>query len=55
MDLAPSEQLRIWAHELAGMAKTGLLHAHDGYDRDRWLPKVGCSVAAPGPAAAVFQ
>ena len=30
-----SEQLRFWAHELGGMAKTGLLHAHDDYDRDR--------------------
>jgi ADP-ribose pyrophosphatase YjhB (NUDIX family) len=35
MDLPPSEQLRFWAHELGGMAKTGLLHAHDTYDRDR--------------------
>jgi ADP-ribose pyrophosphatase YjhB (NUDIX family) len=35
MDLPPSEQLRFWAHELGGMAKTGLLHAHDGYDQDR--------------------
>jgi ADP-ribose pyrophosphatase YjhB (NUDIX family) len=35
MDLPPSEQLRYWAHELGGMAKTGLLHAHDSYDRDR--------------------
>jgi ADP-ribose pyrophosphatase YjhB (NUDIX family) len=35
MDLPPSEQLRFWAHELGGMAKTGLLHAHDSYDRDR--------------------
>jgi ADP-ribose pyrophosphatase YjhB (NUDIX family) len=35
MDLPPSEQLRFWAHELGGMAKTGLIHAHDSYDRDR--------------------
>src|SRR5713226_5746404 len=35
MELPPSERLRFWAHELGGMAKTGLLHAHDGYDRDR--------------------
>lgn len=35
MQIPPSEQLRFWAHELGGMAKTGLLHAHDGYDRDR--------------------
>jgi ADP-ribose pyrophosphatase YjhB (NUDIX family) len=35
MEVPPSEQLRFWAHELGGMAKTGLLHAHDSYDRDR--------------------
>ena len=35
MDIPPSQQLRFWAHELGGMAKTGLLHAHDSYDRDR--------------------
>jgi ADP-ribose pyrophosphatase YjhB (NUDIX family) len=35
MQIPPSEQLRFWAHELGGMAKTGLLHAHDAYDRDR--------------------
>jgi len=35
MQIPPSEQLRFWAHELGGMAKTGLLHAHDTYDRDR--------------------
>lgn len=35
MEMPPSQQLRFWAHELAGMAKTGLLHAHDSYDRDR--------------------
>jgi ADP-ribose pyrophosphatase YjhB (NUDIX family) len=35
MQIPPSEQLRFWAHELGGMAKTGILHAHDTYDRDR--------------------
>ena len=35
MEIAPSQQLRFWAHELGGMAKTGLLHAHDSYDQDR--------------------
>ena len=35
METAPSQQLRFWAHELGGMAKTGLLHAHDSYDQDR--------------------
>jgi ADP-ribose pyrophosphatase YjhB (NUDIX family) len=35
MEMPPSQQLRFWAHELGGMAKTGLLHAHDSYDRDR--------------------
>ena len=28
MEMPPSQQLRFWAHELGGMAKTGLLHAH---------------------------
>ena len=37
MQIPPSEQLRFWAHELGGMAKTGLLHAHDTYERDRCL------------------
>lgn len=36
MDLPPSERLRYWAHELGGMAKTGLIHAPTGYDRDRY-------------------
>lgn len=36
MDLPPSERLRFWAHELGGMAKTGLLHAVNDYDRDRY-------------------
>ncbi len=35
MQIPLSEQLRFWAHELGGMAKTGLLYAHDSYDRDR--------------------
>ena len=35
MEIAPSQQLRYWAHELGGMAKTGLLYAHDSYDQDR--------------------
>ena len=35
MEMPPSEQLRFWAHELGGMAKTGLLYAHDSYDTDR--------------------
>ena len=35
--MAPAQQLRFWAHELGGMAKTGLLYAHDSYDRDRCL------------------
>ncbi len=33
--MPPSQQLRFWAHELGGMAKTGLLYAHDSYDQDR--------------------
>src|SRR5437868_7144972 len=36
MQVGPSEQLRFWAHELGGMAKTGLLHSQDSYDRDRY-------------------
>lgn len=36
MQIPPSEQLRFWAHELGGMAKTGLLHTKDGYDTDRY-------------------
>lgn len=36
MDLPPSERLRYWAHELGGMARTGLIHAPTGYDRDRY-------------------
>ena len=36
MQIPPSEQLRFWAHELGGMAKTGLLHVGNDYDRDRY-------------------
>jgi ADP-ribose pyrophosphatase YjhB (NUDIX family) len=36
MQIPPSEQLRFWAHELGGMAKTGLLHTKDSYDTDRY-------------------
>jgi ADP-ribose pyrophosphatase YjhB (NUDIX family) len=36
MQIPPSEQLRFWAHELGGMAKTGLLHTTDSYDTDRY-------------------
>jgi ADP-ribose pyrophosphatase YjhB (NUDIX family) len=36
MQMPPSEQLRFWAHELGGMAKTGLLHTKDSYDTDRY-------------------
>jgi ADP-ribose pyrophosphatase YjhB (NUDIX family) len=36
MEMPPSQQLRFWAHELGGMAKTGLLHARDSYDQDRY-------------------
>jgi ADP-ribose pyrophosphatase YjhB (NUDIX family) len=36
MEMPPSQQLRFWAHELGGMAKTGLLHAQDSYDQDRY-------------------
>ena len=37
MQIPPSEQLRFWSHELGGMAKTGLLHTGNAYDRDRYL------------------
>jgi ADP-ribose pyrophosphatase YjhB (NUDIX family) len=36
MQIPPSEQLRFWAHELGGMAKTGLLHTTNAYDTDRY-------------------
>ncbi len=36
MQIPPSEQLRFWAHELGGMAKTGLLFVENDYDKDRY-------------------
>ncbi len=36
MQIPPSEQLRFWAHELGGMAKTGLEFVANDYDRDRY-------------------
>src|SRR5260370_7570524 len=36
MDLPPSERLRYWAHELGGMAKTGLIHAPTRYHPHRY-------------------
>ena len=36
MQIPPSEQLRFWAHELGGMAKTGLLYPASSYDTDRY-------------------
>ena len=36
MEMPPSERLRFWAHELGGMAKTGLLFVENSYDRDRF-------------------
>ena len=33
--MPPSQQLRFWAHELGGMAKTGLLYSPDSYDQVR--------------------
>jgi ADP-ribose pyrophosphatase YjhB (NUDIX family) len=36
MQIPASEQLRFWAHELGGMAKTGLLFVSTDYDRDRY-------------------
>jgi len=36
MQIPPSEQLRFWAHELGGMAKSGLLHTTNAYDTDRY-------------------
>lgn len=35
--MPPAEHPRFWAHELGGMAKTGLLYAHDRYNTDRCL------------------
>ncbi|HUQ16193.1 MAG TPA: NUDIX hydrolase N-terminal domain-containing protein [Candidatus Saccharimonadales bacterium] len=48
MDLPPAEQLRYWAHELAGMAKTGLLFATDPYDRDRFTRTLGIAESLAG-------
>src|SRR5437762_11737355 len=45
MPIAPSEQLRFWAHELGGMAKTGLLHVDNTYDRDRYDRMLGIAEA----------
>ena len=36
MQIPPSEQLRFWAHELGGMAKTGLEFSANDYDKDRY-------------------
>jgi len=48
MELAPTEQLRYWAHELAGMAKTGLEFATDPYDRDRFVRTLGIAESLAG-------
>lgn len=48
MDLPPAEQLRYWAHELAGMAKTGLEFATDPYDRDRFTRTLGIAKSLAG-------
>lgn len=48
MDLPPTEQLRYWAHELAGMAKTGLEFATDPYDRDRFTRTLGIAESLAG-------
>jgi len=48
MQIPPSEQLRFWAHELGGMAKTGLLHAENGYDRDRYERMLAIAEAMAG-------
>lgn len=48
MDLPPAEQLRYWAHELAGMAKTGLEFATDPYDRDRFTRTLGIAESLAG-------
>src|SRR5216683_3537743 len=45
MPIAPSEQLRFWAHELGGMAKTGLLYVDNTYDRDRYDRMLGIAEA----------
>lgn len=48
MQLPPSEQLRFWAHELGGMAKTGLLYVQNDYDRDRFERVLSISEALAG-------
>ena len=45
MQIPPSEQLRFWAHELGGMARTGLLYVGTDYDRDRYERVLGISEA----------
>lgn len=45
MQIPPSEQLRYWAHELGGMAKTGLLYVGTDYDRDRYERMLAISEA----------
>ena len=46
--MPPSERLRFWAHELGGMAKTGLLHAENDYDRDRYERTLAIAEAMAG-------
>jgi ADP-ribose pyrophosphatase YjhB (NUDIX family) len=48
MQIPPSEQLRFWAHELGGMAKTGLLHTKDAYDTDRYERMLAIAEALAG-------
>lgn len=48
MEMRPTEQLRYWAHELAGMAKTGLEFATDPYDRDRFTRTLGIAESLAG-------
>jgi ADP-ribose pyrophosphatase YjhB (NUDIX family) len=48
VQLPPSEQLRFWAHELGGMAKTGLLYVGNTYDRDRFERMLAISEALAG-------
>jgi len=48
MEMPPAEQLRYWAHELAGMAKTGLEFATDPYDRDRFTRTLAIAESLAG-------
>ena len=48
METPPAERLRYWAHELAGMAKTGLEFATDPYDRDRFTRTLGIAQSLAG-------